>query len=239
MRRRKIATSAALVALAGLAITLILVNWVFLVREVGVEGNSSIPSEEIIRWAKLPLGERLNSVDEALVKAQLESNGLVELLELRKRYPSEVVLVVRERVRDAVVAHAGMLLALEGDGTVVEVAGEMPDDAVYVTGLQITSSPRLGQVVGAPSEQLDAMKRVLAAVSGADASQYVSELNVQDANSIYIYSRTGMRVELGDASNMVRKVLWMAGALKDLESRGETAGRLDVSSGDKADYSPN
>jgi len=67
----------------------------------------------------------------------------------------------------------------------------------------------------------------------------VSELNVQDANSIYIYSRTGMRVELGDASNMERKVIWMAGALQDLESRGEITGRLDVSSGDKADYSPN
>ena len=33
------------------------------------------------------------------------------------------------------------------------------------------------------------------------------------------------------------KVIWMTGALRDLESRGETGGRLDVSSGDKADYS--
>jgi len=239
MKRRKILVSAALIALAGLAIYLILVNAVFLVRGVRVEGNSTILSEEIIRAAKLPLGERLNSVDAALVKAQLESGGLVELVELRKRYPSEVVLVVRERSRDAVVAHAGLMLALESDGTVVEVAREMPDaDAVYVTGLQITSY-RLGQVVGAPTEQLAAMRAVLSAVFEAGARQYVSELNVQDANSIYIYSRTGMRVELGDASNMERKVIWMAGALQDLESRGEITGRLDVSSGDKADYSPN
>jgi len=47
-----------------------------------------------------------------------------------------------------------------------------------------------------------------------------------------------MTVLLGDAENMERKVAWMLGALRDLEARGETLGRLDVASGSKADFLP-
>ena len=43
-------------------------------------------------------------------------------------------------------------------------------------------------------------------------------------------------ISLGDAENMNNKVIWMVGALQDLESRGETLGVLDVSSGSKADF---
>ena len=81
------------------------------------------------------------------------------------------------------------------------------------------------------------MTAVLDALYDNGATQYVSELNVSDANSLYIYTRTGMRVDLGNSENMNNKIIWMAGTLKDLEARGETSGTLDVSSGNKADYS--
>ena len=34
----------------------------------------------------------------------------------------------------------------------------------------------------------------------------------------------------------INKIIWMMGALRDLEARGETLGKLDVSSGTKADF---
>ena len=106
-----------------------------------------------------------------------------------------------------------------------------------MTGILHDHRSRLGQVVSAPEAQLRAMTETLAALYDNAATQYVSELNVSDPNAIYLYTRTGMRVDLGNSEGMGDKVIWMTGALRDLESRGETGGRLDVSSGDKADYS--
>ena len=94
-------------------------------------------------------------------------------------------------------------------------------------------------MISAPASQLEAMVTTLEALYENGATGYVSELNVSVPNDIYLYSRTGMRVDLGNRENMGNKVVWMVGALRDLESRGETTGRLDVSSGDKADYSAN
>lgn len=237
-KQKKILGLAALFALAALVVYLVLVNSVFLVRNVRVEGNENIADEVVIRAAKLPLGQKLSSVNEEGVRLALEGSGRIELIGIERKYPSEVVLTVRERSRDAMVVHAGVILMLEKDGTVVELVSDVPDvDSVYVTGLNITYY-RLGQKIGTSDGRLEAMTVVIEALNQNNAREYVSELNVENNNAIYLYSRTGMRVELGDVENMDRKIIWMAGALKDLESRGEINGQLDVSSGNKADYSP-
>ena len=238
-KKRKILVLTALIAALALGVYLLLANAVFIVRDVRVEGNVNIDSDSIIRAAQLPLGKPMREVSEEKARAALESGGLVELVGLEKRYPDQVVLNVRERECEAVVSYAGVILTMERDGTVIEQLDALPEtDAVYVTGLTITAF-RPGEVISAPASQLEAMVTTLEALYENGATGYVSELNVSVPNDIYLYSRTGMRVDLGDRENMGNKVVWMVGALRDLESRGETTGRLDVSSGDKADYSAN
>ena len=105
----------------------------------------------------------------------------------------------------------------------------------YVTGLR-PSYYQLGHRLDVRDGQLQAMKSVLEALKAQGATGYVSELSLEYVKDIRIVTRTGMTVLLGDAENMNNKVVWMAGALRDLESRGETLGRLDVSSGSKADF---
>lgn len=236
-KRRKILCLTLLLIAVGVIVYLVLFNAVFRVREVRVEGNQTIDEATIMRAAQLPMGQKLSSINEESVRQALESGGLVELVSLEKNYPSEIVLTVRERQREAFALHAEAVLTMERDGTVIEKLSAMPEgEMVYVTGLGITGY-RLGSVVNAPQERLEAMRAVLDALYENGATQYVSELDVSDENSIRIYSRTGMRVDLGDASNMGNKIVWMAGALDDLEARGQITGRLDVSSGNKADYS--
>ena len=238
-KKRKILVLTALIAALALGVYLLLANAVFIVRDVRVEGNVNIDSDSIIRAAQLPLGKPMREVSEEKARAALESGGLVELVGLEKRYPDQVVLNVRERECEAVVSYAGVILTMERDGTVIEQLDALPEtDAVYVTGLTVTAF-RPGEVISAPASQLEAMVTTLEALYENGATGYVSELNISVPNDIDLYSRTGMRVDLGDCEDMGNKVVWMVGALRDLESRGETTGRLDVSSGDKADYSAN
>ncbi len=237
-KKRKILALTALVAVLALGIYLLLDNAVFIARDVAVEGNTAIDADSIIRAARLPLGKPMRTVSEEAAREALESGGKVELVSLEKRYPDKIVINVRERACEAVASYAGIILSMERDGTVIERLDALPQtDAVYVSGLGITAY-RPGEVVSAPASQLEAMVSALSALYDNAATAYVSELNVSNPNDIYLYSRTGMRVTLGDDTDMGSKVVWMVGALRDLEARGETGGELDVSSGDKADYSP-
>ena len=223
-KKRKILVLTALIAALALGVYLLLANAVFIVRDVRVEGNVNIDSDSIIRAAQLPLGKPMREVSEEKARAALESGGLVELVGLEKRYPDQVVLNVRERECEAVVSYAGVILTMERDGTVIEQLDALPEtDAVYVTGLTVTAF-RPGEVISAPASQLEAM--VLDARGAVRKRRHRLCLGTQclRPNDIYLYSRTGMRVDLGNRENMGNKVVWMVGALRDLESRGETTG---------------
>ncbi len=221
-----------------LILWVILSNHVFVVRNVEVVGAESMETDAVIRASGIRLGSKLKALDDVAIKASVDATGLLAFVEAQRRYPFTVRLVVRERSHDAITLQAGKLLVLDSDGYVVSASDAAPEESLpLITGLRATTY-RLGKELDASPSRLNAMKVVLEALHEKGATGYVSELNVDYPSDIQIVTRTGMTVLLGDAKDMEKKIVWMTGTLQDLERRGETLGRLDVSSGTKADYLP-
>lgn len=244
MRRRKrksplLPLIAVAVVLAG-ALWLLLANAVFVVRDIQVVGAGPVPEGDVRRLSGIRMGTRLASVNAGQVHLDVESDGRVAFVGLEKRLPNRVVLTVRPRSLDALVllAGAGRVLVLDSDGYVAQVTERLPDAVIpYVTGLR-TQSYMLGRQLDTADGRCASMKAVVEALKANGATAYASELNVTDSADLRIITRKGTTVLLGDAGDMARKIAWMAGALADLEARGENGGTLDVSSGTKADYRP-
>lgn len=227
-----------LLALAMIALWITLTNYVFLVRNVEVVGADNYTQDAVVRSSGIRLGSRLKSLDTEVIQSSVDATGVLAYVGIQKRYPVTVRLIVRERSQDAVILQAGKLLVLDSDGYVVSVNDSLPELSLpYVTGLK-PSTYRLGKQLDATPSRLTALKNVVEALKNKGAMGYVSELDLEYPANIQIITRTGMTVLLGNSENMENKIAWMAGTLRDLESRGETLGRLDVSSGTKADYLP-
>ncbi len=227
------------IALALLTVIAALVWFrMFVVRNVVIDGAADIPQEEVIRASRIAFGEHITGVEEARVRANLESTGIYALDGVDVRYPNTVILHVRRRTRDATLLNGGQYLSMDSDGYVIEVSATLPEDSgVYVYGLSATSY-RIGSRIVAPEDRLLAMKQVLDALREQNAMEYVSDLDLSDVTQLRVTTRTGLRVLLGDSRNMSDKALWLRAAVSDLESRGETRGTLDISSGAQADYMP-
>lgn len=235
-KRRRVWPRLLAVPIIALVIWFALTHYVFLIRNVEVVGADDMAASDVVRLSGIPLGGRLNAVDADNLRNKVESTGQLAFVSVEKKYPTTVVLTVRRRSRDAITLQAGKLLVLDSDGYVVSVGDAAPEDGMpYVMGLK-ASSYRLGRQLDAPESRLNAMKSVLEALKAHSATGYVSEVNLEVLSDIELISRKGIVVSLGDSDNMNNKVIWMVGALQDLESRGETLGRLDVSSGSKADF---
>ena len=237
-RRGSVGPWLASVALLAVAVALVLWNIVFVVRDVAVVGSGEISAQEVARMSGIRLGTRMRNVDVESVREGVESDGRMAFVGLERRLPSHLVLTVRPRTRDALVMQGGKVLVLDSDAYVVEIADRLPEGNVpYVTGLR-PSGYQLGRQLDTADGRCACMKAVLEAARAHNATGYISEISVADPNDLRIITRTGMTVMLGDAQNMENKIVWMAGAVADLEARGETSGRLDVTSGKKADYQP-
>jgi len=242
MRRRKKNSGGAVFAIVLLAVAivcaLLVLRGLFVVRNVVIDGETTTTETEIIRMSQIEMGGAIFSVDDARIKQNLESSGMIALDSVEVKYPNAVILHVRERTRDAMVLNGGQIVVLDSDGYVIEVCRSMPENSgVFVSGLEGTGY-RVGGRIKAPEKKLEALKIITEAVRTQNAAEYISEVNMDDLLNLWIVTRTGIRVELGDVENMEGKILWLRSAVNDLEQRGSTTGTLDVSSGSKADYSP-
>lgn len=237
-KRQPIAPWIAAIAILAVALWILLANVVFVVRDVRVVGAGDLSDAEVVHLAGIRLGARVNAVDEQRVRLDVESSGQLAFVSLEKQLPSTLVLTVRPRTLDALILQAGKIVVLDSDAYVVRVMDQLPEgDAIYVTGIK-AAYYTLGRQLDTGDGRCAAMKAVVEALKNQGATRFVAELSVANVEDLRIITRTGMTVLLGDAENMEAKIAWMAGALSDLEARGETAGLLDVSSGTKADYRP-
>lgn len=223
-----------LILLALLALWLL--RSVFVVRSVEVTGDAQVSSDEIVRAARVRFGSSMLLVDEEELRREMNATGAYRLDRVEKQYPSTLVLEVHARSRAAMLLHMGKIRILDETGCLMESVNDVPDtDLVYVSGMRVTSL-EIGEPMRAAEGQAQAYCAAMCALLNQGASLYVSELDVSDVENLRIITRTGIRVELGDAENMENKIAWMKGAVADLERRGESGGTLDVRSGSKADY---
>lgn len=235
-RRRKRVWIGILVILLLALLAAWLLRSVFVVRSVEVTGNARISDEEIVRAAHVRFGASMLLVDEAELRRQLDSTGKIRLDGVEKRYPDTLVLQVHERTQVAMLLYMGRIRILDETLCVMESVSEVPDtDLVYISGMRVTGM-ETGAQIRAEEGQIQACCAVMGAMLSQGANIYASELNVDDVENLILITRTGIRVELGDARDMENKIAWMKGAVADLERRGEGGGTLDVRSGSKADY---
>ncbi len=237
MRRRIIIGVMLLAALA--VIVLFLDSGVFVVRDVQISGESGMAYDEVVRAAGVDMGGRMRRLDVEDIVRNLEKTGELRCIGVEKDYPSTIVISVERRVGRIVADFGGNVVLMDENGYVMGSTREMPEgNYVYVTGLAARDAVP-GRLIGGDVRRISAMCAVVAAIDECGAADYVSELNVDNVDSLYLYSRTGIQVMLGDAEDLDEKIIWMKYALMDLESRGETSGKLDVTGGSQADFSAN
>jgi len=242
MRRKitpgRIAVVFMILAVITLSVFVILNQWVFVVRNVVVNGSGSVPADDVIRLSHITMGGKLRKIDAEQIERNTESDGRLSFEGLEIHYPNTVVLNVRMRTHDAITLQGSKIVVMDSDGFVISVHDQVPlENVPYVTNLKI-SAYSIGRQIDADAERIAGMKAVVEALKFLNANKFVSEINLEDPKHIEIISRSGIYVQLGDASNMGNKINWMAAALPDLEAKGQTSGVLDVASGTKADFSP-
>ncbi|MEA4899396.1 MAG: FtsQ-type POTRA domain-containing protein [Christensenellaceae bacterium] len=236
--RRRAGPSGLVLGLVFVLAAGFVVSRVFVVRRVAVSGNERVGDQQIVELSGILPGRSIFTVDRAAVARAFEREGNVALTDVEVVWPDTVRLSVRERTRAAVVNHLGMSIAVDEAGVVIEVLRSLPEGALpVVTGLSATGYQPGRQVRSSVPTQVDAMASVLGAARSQGLTELISELNVSDLDNLYLMTRAGMMVKLGDAASMDAKLMWMQSALNSLTAEGASSGTINVASGKDAIYS--
>jgi len=199
---------------AGAVVWLLYFSDVLGVHRIEVEGNTLLSSEQVEDAAGVELGSALAGLDVDEVAERVAALAPVASVEVERRWPRGLSIVVTERRAVAVVREGGTLSGMDGDGVLFRSFDEA------VRRLPLVDAEQLD-----PAGRDDALAEVATAVAALEpaVARRVDHVEVASRDSIVLVLTGGDRVMWGSAeqSSLKGRVLTVL-----LE---EEATRYDVS----------
>ena len=160
---------------------------IFTVDSIEVEGNSRYTAEEIINIGHAVPGRNIiYSLNKTEIIEYLENNPYIKSADVRRRFPSTLVIRVNERTERLAVKYDDGYLVLDEEGILLRKSGNEPKITI-VDGIVINKI-KLGEKIGTKdNEHFKKILEMLRIMS--DSDMYFVRLDMSDEDKIkaYIY----------------------------------------------------
>jgi cell division protein FtsQ len=157
---RYVVAAILVVAVVAGGVWLVYFSSVLTVKRVDVEGNDLLTRNQVLKTARVPTGEQLARVDIDAISARLRALAAVRAVDVSRKWPDGVQIVVQERVPVAVIEIAGRLRGLDSQGVVFNEYDKAPPGLPRISSTSSTTPDALKEaatVVAALPKELSAM----------------------------------------------------------------------------------
>lgn len=223
---------AALIVLAGIA-ALLVSRSVFVVRTIQVEGISAVTTQDVIVQSKLRQGESIFTIDQKRLEENINAHKMLYFESMDIKFPSTVIIHVREREACAQIEYLGFMYAIDETGRVLHKSADLDAEHTLpiIKGASIVSIVEGGEVRLVEESQMENARMMLSALKEANLLLVTDELNVSDRENLYIMTREGCKVEIGNTLNMNVKFAIAQAIIRDQGDKSLQGAKIDVSSG--------
>lgn len=216
---------------------------VFRARNCYVEGNSRFTDEEVLTLAGITPGAHVHSIETGLVEGAINNNRYLVFRSLEIIYPDTVILTVRERQPMAVLNYCGINYTIDRAGMVLEESNDVVNtsDLIEISGIDVRGQN--GCTVGRRlslknNRQLTVISDILLELKVLSVYEAVVHIKVSDMNSIKIETKEGYTVNIGDSSDLHRKLKSMTYVRQKLIEMNQRSGTMDVTNPEVPTFIP-
>lgn len=233
----------AFVALVGIIILVFISKFfIFVVRNVQIDGASPEQANEILSAAGIRRGESIFNIKEPTVALNLNASSQWTLKSVQIHLPDSIVVQVQERKVVAVLRHWGVQYFIDKKGMVMAQSENI--DAQYV-GLPEISGLKINRCsVGSFLNILDdrqwpILQSILIEMKTSPTLKMIANINLTDPNNILLTTTEGYSVRLGNKENLHAKLKAVVHVVNSI-SQDKTfgLGTLDVRTPEKPTFSP-
>lgn len=230
-----------LIVLTALTVALVIVQERFFrLQYVYVIGNEKKTSQQIAAVSGLVKGRNMLGIEEADIAKAMSKDHTIIFKGMQKEYPGVIYLYIEERNVTAAMQWLGVLYLLDDEGMVMEQRTDstLPEGLPVVTGFK-AGNIYVGQKLTLRSAtQLEAYQTIIEELQLQLYTDQVSEINLSDPENIYLITREGVTVRLGDGSQMESKIGSVRTAMAYLRQLGSFSGVLDVTQPQSPTFMP-
>lgn len=218
-RNRKIKTLIKLILLlaviAGIIIYLML-SPIFNIKNIIVEGNSSISSEQIISLSKVQKETNLFKVSNKDTTASIKENPYVKSVEIRRTLPDTITFVITERIATYMLEYGGSYAYIDNQGYILEISANTKEGLAKIVGYETVQDEIVpgNRLCENDLENLNTVLRITASAKTNQFDSLITSINIEDSNNYTLYLDTEQKtVYLGDCTNLDTRMLYVKAIL--------------------------
>ena len=218
-RKLRIVKYITLVALIIVVILLILFSPLFNIKEILVEDNEIVSTEQIKSLAKINIDTNTFKINANKVNKQVKENPYIDEIEIIRNLPSTIIIKVKERKPAFLIEYANGYACIDKSGYILNIAEEKQNLPI-LQGLQTTNDKF---VVGSRLEVQDLSKvyvvsKILEIAAENDISSLITRVDIENINNIkLILEEQEKTVYVGDYTNLNIKLLTLKQILEKTE----------------------
>ncbi len=244
-------TSAITFLLVIAVLVAFLFGWLFRIRHVTVHierpyessvlinGKAHYTAEDIVELAGLQGGVSYFAVNDQWLEKRIEKKYDLDYVGMVKTFPQKLEVTVIERQARANVQVMGVTYFLDENGMVLETSAMgLNPDLPIVTGLQSRSVMEGKFLVSGNEDQMEAYQAIMQELLAQGYLGKIAELKVSDPESLYLLTRDGYTVHLGNSEELRAKIGTVRAVEMKLMEMGERDGVIDASVPAVATYTP-
>jgi len=187
---------------------------IFVLREIRADGMRFMTNEDIVRICNIPYGTPLFSIETDEISRRLLNDLRIEEAVVRRSLPCYIDISVKERLPIATIAAENCYFAVDKGGKIIDAYtapkfSEVPNiKGIYLKDVFI------GDEV-----QNDVAKKILAFLDMLDDNSVktIKELELTDSGEIWGETMMGIKLRLGDLSEMEVKAKLTMNFLEDIK----------------------
>jgi cell division protein FtsQ len=209
-----------LLLLLAFTAAFLMTSTLFNTKTINVTGNNRVSQQEIIRISGLNYQQNIFRINTKETMKNIFQSPYVEKIKIRRGLPNIINIDIIEREPIVLVPYVGSYLYVDSQGIVVEINASIEGMKLpVIKGLKFNTF-KLGEEIKVENKlQLTSVIKLINEIKKAGLNQEISEINAEDILNLKFTTKSGIKVNLGDDSNINTKIPLAKAILQDLGSK--------------------
>ena len=217
----------------------ILRSVVFTIRNIRVIGTHDVPWQEVALSAGLGPSSNYFSIKEDRLREGINSNRYLIYERMQKIFPNTLILYVKERRPVANIHYIGVSYIMADDGVILSKSRQLDHKQLMtVSGLALRDIREGKSPLSTKIGQIETCINLANELNDQGFSEQVLDINLSEPSRIYLTTRDGFSVHLGDGSFLRAKIGTARAVIEELRRREYTGGVIEATVPGEATYRP-
>ncbi len=201
-------------------IAFLLTSNFFNIKTINVTGNVRVSQQEIIRLSGLNYEQNIFRINTKHTMKSIFQNPYIKKIKIDRALPNVINIVIIEREPLVLVPYVGSYLFVDQEGIVVEINSSIKDLKLpIINGLKFNTF-KLGEEIKLENKQhLETIVKLINEITNTGINEEISEINAEDILNIKLITKNGIKVNLGDASDIENKLPLAKAIIQDLNKK--------------------